>query len=146
MTKTFSGGLRPDWIARCRPLTGKAMGAILTIDDCTYLDKELVLSGQKSFMSGHAGASFAGFFFLCLFLAGQFSILHKGRLFNVALVMVPLSFPVWVSLSRIADHRHHPHDVIAGGITGIVAATISYFLYFPSLNSDFPYIPMPLAE
>ncbi|KAJ9055032.1 hypothetical protein DSO57_1008377 [Entomophthora muscae] len=131
LTKVSLGEFRPDWIARCNPILDAAR--ILTSDSCKQTDLRLLRDGQKSFMSGHAGASFAGFFFLSLFLATQLGVFSTRRsFFRATLVMAPLAFPLWVSISRIADYRHHPHDVIAGAITGILAASVSYFLYSPT--------------
>ncbi|KAJ9078593.1 hypothetical protein DSO57_1005157 [Entomophthora muscae] len=143
LTKVSLGEFRPDWIARCKPILDA--GKILTSDSCKQTDLRLLRDGQKSFISGHAGASFAGFFFLSLFLATQLGVLSTRRsFFRATLVMAPLAFPLWVSISRITDYRHHPHDVIAGAITGILAASVSYFLYSPTSSEESPFEELEL--
>ena len=33
----------------------------------------------------------------------------------------------FVAASRVTDHRHHPEDVVAGGLIGTAVAAASYF-------------------
>lgn len=49
-------------------------------------------------------------------------------------VLVPFLSASLVSVSRIMDARHHPFDVITGGLLGFGVAWASYRQYFPSLS------------
>lgn len=49
-------------------------------------------------------------------------------------VLVPFLSAGLVSVSRIMDARHHPFDVITGGLLGFGVAWASYRQYFPSLS------------
>lgn len=64
-------------------------------------------------------------------------LVARRSFFSAVLILAPLTFPLWVSLSRISDHRHHPHDVIAGALAGILAATVSFLVYVPKPDSPF---------
>lgn len=50
------------------------------------------------------------------------------------LVLTPLLAASLVAVSRIMDARHHPFDVITGGMMGFFVAYVAYRQYFPPLS------------
>ncbi|SCV73268.1 BQ2448_7194 [Microbotryum intermedium] len=130
--KNRVGRLRPDFLDRCAY-------SVLS-HDCTG-PYELVKDGRRSFPSGHSSSSFQGLFFLCLFFAGKNgafafqarfprSNLLQSRMLRLAITLSPLLLAVWIAITRLEDHMHHPTDVIAGSTIGIIAASIGYAMYW----------------
>ncbi|KAL2870213.1 ubiquitin 3 binding protein But2 C-terminal domain-containing protein [Aspergillus lucknowensis] len=131
--KNACGKPRPDIIDRCKPRQGSEDGFPYGLSDssiCTG-DPHLLKDGFRSWPS----ASFAGLFFLSLWLGGKLHIMdNKGEVWKMFLVMFPCLGATLIAVSRIMDARHHPFDVISGSLLGIVCAIISYRQYFPSLS------------
>ncbi|KAJ6518899.1 lipid phosphate phosphatase 1 [Mycena sanguinolenta] len=141
MTRLFTnvlknrvGRLRPDFLARCKwdevalKCTGK---------------KADILDGRRSFPSGHSSAAFAGMTFLSFWLAGQtaawcfqaplpIASLRSSRLLRFCLTLLPLSWAMFVAVTRLEDYRHHKEDVIAGGLIGGLCSAICYLAFWPS--------------
>jgi hypothetical protein len=46
--------------------------------------------------------------------------------FNLVIAMLPLGGAVWIGASRLQDYWHHPDDVAAGFVLGIVMAWLFY--------------------
>ena len=95
----------------------------ITADDYDY--------GRRSFPSGHASTSFALGTYAGLFLVEQ-----GLRVWDTEPAVAWTSFggaaAAWglasfVAASRVTDHRHHPEDVVAGGLIGTAVAAASYF-------------------
>lgn len=79
--------------------------------------------------------AFAGLGFLSFYLAGKLHVLDaRGEAWKTIIVLIPCLAAGLVAVSRIMDARHHPFDVITGGILGFVVAWASYRQYFPSLS------------
>ncbi|CUS09619.1 unnamed protein product [Tuber aestivum] len=135
--KNTTGKPRPDLIARCRPKEGatNAPGfGLASYDICTG-DKHILKDGFKSWPSGHSSTAFAGLGYLSLFLAGKLHVFDtRGEVWKTMLVLIPLLAASLVAVSRIMDARHHPFDVITGGIMGFFVAYVSYRQYFPPLS------------
>ncbi|RPB11020.1 PAP2-domain-containing protein [Morchella conica CCBAS932] len=136
--KNTTGKPRPDLIARCMPKPGsqnqKPWG-LVTSDICTQPDNHILKDGFKSWPSGHASISFAGLGFLSFFLAGKLHVLDtRGEAWKTILVVIPLLAASLVAVSRIMDARHHPFDVITGGLMGFLVAWASYRQYYPALT------------
>lgn len=49
-------------------------------------------------------------------------------------MVIPLLAASLVAVSRIMDARHHPFDVITGGLMGFLVAWASYRQYYPALT------------
>ena len=112
--KNAYGRLRPDFLARCRPV-GSGASAV-----CSNVGPEVV-EGRKSFPSGHSALSMAGEAYLSLWLGAK--LMHAelpatlalgGTLWRLMLAAVPWFFALWVGLSRIEDYWHHWEDVTVG--------------------------------
>jgi hypothetical protein len=111
---------------------------------------------RKSFLSGHSSFSFYCAMFLVLYLQHRLSdlrahnpvlmghlsktksrglkIIYKGlRISRPFLQFAVMALAFYIALSRISDHKHHPMDVLAGSMLGIVNACIIVFaiMHFP---------------
>ncbi|KAL4922550.1 phosphatidic acid phosphatase type 2/haloperoxidase [Aspergillus aurantiobrunneus] len=135
--KNACGKPRPDIIARCQPAVGSHDPLPFGLSDssiCTG-DPHLLKDGFRSWPSGHSSSSFAGLFYLSLWMGGKLHIMdNKGEVWKMFLVMFPCLGATLIAVSRIMDARHHPFDVITGSLLGIICASISYRQYFPSLS------------
>ena len=81
ITKVVTGGLRPDFLARCQPANA-ALGSPATLQygehpdgsyPCTNPDNGVVLDGYKAFPSGHASTSFNLTVYASAYLIVRFS-------------------------------------------------------------------------
>ncbi|KAG6825501.1 hypothetical protein H0H92_003488, partial [Tricholoma furcatifolium] len=106
-------------------------------------DEYVILSGRKSFPSGHSSTAFSGMTVLSLWAAGMtaawcFSVsapprsILASKLGKFCLTLLPLCWASFVAISRIQDYRHHKEDVIVGSLLGIMAATVSYLIFWPN--------------
>ncbi|KDN44931.1 acid phosphatase/Vanadium-dependent haloperoxidase [Tilletiaria anomala UBC 951] len=136
--KVTVGRPRPDVIDRCQP-PGEASNAspygLVTDAICTRpVDSSIITDGFRSFPSGHSSTAFAGMAFLSLYLAGKVRLFdHRGHAASAWLVFFPMIGATLIAISRLEDYRHHPTDVIAGGILGTIISTTIYHLYYPPL-------------
>ncbi|KAF9971740.1 hypothetical protein BGZ73_005229 [Actinomortierella ambigua] len=153
--KIAVGRPRPDFLDRCLNLYDLATGGspldilsdptnrLSDISICTRV--ELLRDGFKSFPSGHASFSFGGLGFFSLYLAGKLHLFdERGHIYKSFVVLTPLVGAALIACSRVADYRHHWHDVTIGSLLGMVCAIFSYRQYFPSLTShrcDAPFVP-----
>lgn len=153
LIKNTLGRPRPDFLDRCKPalpsstppVPGQVMGSeglrngLVTDSVCTaLLSSHVVIDGFRSFPSGHASTSFTGMVFLALFLD---ALLAHGtrpsrtstRALRLLSCTVCISLALHIAIGRIADHRHHPTDVLAGTFLGIIIALMVYALHAPPL-------------
>ncbi|KAL1568385.1 putative lipid phosphate phosphatase 3, chloroplastic [Salvia divinorum] len=129
--KDAVGRPRPDFFWRCFP-DGKdaydRWGNVV----CHGKDSD-IKEGHKSFPSGHTSWSFAGLTFLSLYLAGKIKCFDsKGHVAKLCLIILPLLAACLVGISRVDDYWHHWQDVFAGGLIGLVVATMCYLQFFPA--------------
>ena len=91
--------------------------------------------GFRSFPSGHSSSSFAGLFYLSLYLSGKLHVLdQRGEVWRTLIVLIPTLAASCIAMSRIMDARHHPVDVLFGSALGILVAWGSYRQYFPPVS------------
>ncbi|EZG08961.1 hypothetical protein H106_01875 [Trichophyton rubrum CBS 735.88] len=133
--KNACGKPRPDLIDRCKPRTFEQPEfGLSNYTICTQTDHEILKDGFRSFPSGHSSSSFAGLFYLSLYLAGKLHVMDsRGEVWKAFIVMVPTLSAGLVAVSRIMDARHHPFDVISGSLLGVGCGWVAYRQYFPSL-------------
>ncbi|KAF3483845.1 PAP2 domain-containing protein [Arthroderma uncinatum] len=129
--KNACGKPRPDLIDRCKPSSFEIPPFGLSNSSiCTQTNHEILKDGFRSFPS----ASFAGLFYLSLYLAGKLHVMDsRGEVWKAFIVMVPTLSAGLVAVSRIMDARHHPFDVISGSLLGVGCGWVAYRQYFPSL-------------
>ncbi|KAL0381410.1 UNVERIFIED_CONTAM: putative lipid phosphate phosphatase 3, chloroplastic [Sesamum angustifolium] len=76
--------------------------------------------------------AFAGLGFLSLYLAGKIKAFDgKGHVAKLCVVLLPLVVASLIGISRVNDYRHHWQDVVAGGLLGLIVATLCYLQFFP---------------
>ncbi|CAN4079934.1 unnamed protein product [Withania somnifera] len=133
--KDAVGRPRPDFFWRCFP-DGKEVYDKWG-DVVCHGDKNVVKEGHKSFPSGHTSLSFAGLGFLSLYLSGKIQAFDcRGHVAKLCLVLLPLLLASLVAISRVDDYWHHWQDVFAGGLIGLVVATLCYLQFFPPPYHD----------
>ncbi|EGC41452.1 PAP2 domain-containing protein [Histoplasma capsulatum var. duboisii H88] len=132
--KNAVGKPRPDIIDRCRPKGVDSLGPheLVTFDMCdSKLSHDILKDGFRSFPS----ASFAGLFYLSLYLAGKFHLLDsRGEVWKTFLSLFPTLGAGLIAATRIMDARHHPFDVLFGSLLGILCGYVAYRQYFPPLS------------
>jgi phosphatidate phosphatase len=151
--KLSVGRLRPNFLAVCKPPTNPYTThcsdtqtyIIPGVDfNCTNQAQAEIDEARKSFPSGHASTTFYNIIFLILYLHRVWTNRNMGllpQLLQVALFM----FAVFVSVSRVFDHKHHPSDVVAGASLGTLTALFaSYYLdlFFKRYNYRYKYVPV----
>ncbi|XP_047966180.1 lipid phosphate phosphatase 2-like isoform X2 [Salvia hispanica] len=128
--KNAVGRPRPDFFWRCFPDGQDAYDRWGNV--ICHGDKHLIMHGHKSFPSGHTSWAFAGLGFLSLYLSGKIKVFdRRGHVAKLCLVVLPLLIASLVAVSRVDDYRHHWQDVFAGGLIGLVVATVCYLQFFP---------------
>ncbi|OJJ44523.1 hypothetical protein ASPZODRAFT_153460 [Penicilliopsis zonata CBS 506.65] len=132
--KNACGKPRPDFIDRCQPLTGSEDQMPYGLSNstiCKQTDQAIMKDGFRSWPS----ASFAGLFYLSLWLTGKFHVMDKrGETWKTLVVTIPILAATLIAVTRIMDARHHPFDVISGSLLGIACACMSYRQYFPPVT------------
>ncbi|KAH0346794.1 PAP2-domain-containing protein, partial [Aureobasidium melanogenum] len=136
--KNTVGKPRPDLIDRCQPKAGSIDPSPYGLSNstiCTQTDMSILRDGFRSFPSGHSSSSFAGLFYLSLYLAAKLHIWDsRGEVWKIFVVIIPSLGAALIAASRIMDARHHPFDVIVGSLLGIGCAWLSYRQYFPPVT------------
>jgi len=146
LSKFTVGRLRPHFLTICQPsfsdeLCKDEFGypKYVVEDDskiCFGLQsnttQKMMREARMSFMSGHSSFSFYCATFLVLYLQARLnkfpdtSLHFVNRTVKILKVIRPfLQFSIivlafWIALTRISDYFHHPTDVVAGCIVGIV--------------------------
>eukprot|EP00210_Caulerpa_lentillifera_P000901 g872.t1 len=130
--KVYTGRPRPDFIYRCFGRTN--ISEILLHDlNCTTHDEAAINEGWKSFPSGHSSWMMCSMSFLSLFLIAKLQVFSgKGPGWSLVFCLLPITFAVFVGLTRFHDYRHHWSDVVAGFGIGIFFAVVMYTTYYPS--------------
>lgn len=118
--KVSVGRLRPDFVERYLAFPPSLKG-----------ESHVVVEGRKSFPSGHTCASVIA----ATHMAAENLASVPGERIVSALfllvfgVLAPSAYSVLVGLTRILDNRHHLSDVVAGGILGLMCASVSLFYF-----------------
>ncbi|KAF9103656.1 hypothetical protein BGX27_010482 [Mortierella sp. AM989] len=148
--KVTVGKHRPDFLDRCQPALN---GATLTQDEplhlwthdvCTQTDHAILKDGYRAFPSGHSSTSFAGLFYLSLWLGGKMHPFdRRGYSLKSVILVVPIVAAMLVAISRVQDYRHSAIDITWGAIIGIIFAIFAYHQYYPSITATRSQVPHP---
>uniref|UniRef100_A0ACD5VZ47 Uncharacterized protein n=1 Tax=Avena sativa TaxID=4498 RepID=A0ACD5VZ47_AVESA len=134
--KDAVGRPRPDFFWRCFPDGIPVYDNVTTEVICNGI-ASVIKEGHKSFPSGHTSWSFAGLGFLSWYLAGKITVFdRRGHVAKLCVVILPLLIAAMVAISRVDDYWHHWQDVFAGGILGVVVASICYLQFFPPPSDE----------
>nr|XP_022319115.1 phospholipid phosphatase 3-like [Crassostrea virginica]XP_022319116.1 phospholipid phosphatase 3-like [Crassostrea virginica] len=117
------GALRPHFLDVCKPDFSSVNCSLGYITQFTCTETKFSASilrrSRTSFPSGHAAFSM----YIAVYLSLYFEVrcaFWFSRSLKPLLQASLFLFSVLVSVTRVQDHKHHPHDVIAGSILGIV--------------------------
>lgn len=143
------GSPRPDFLARCNPLPGSSNVPVFGLSNVTICQTPItnpdMIDGVRSFFSGHAILSAAGFGFVSLYWGAKMRLFdHKPRTWKLWIVVIPIGVSIWICLTRVANRRHHPRDVIAGFFSGLIIVYAVYRQFYPPLSDtacNLPYGP-----
>lgn len=146
--KNSVGALRPDYLARCFGWSTEELIENITSGSFNYSfpgvnphciegNDSLVRSGQRSFPSGHSSLSTATYLYMTLRLHSSLRvrpivhyegvIISFREMIHSYIVPVGILPPLIISMSRYADNRHHPVDIICGMLLGTFVALIVHF-------------------
>lgn len=136
------GGLRPDFLALCRPdpslsqphftfPSNPQIGFAYYGDEICTCSKGDLIRGKHAFPSGHAASIVAVCLFLAIYLGAKVKLYdNRSHLWKFVIVIVMMVLSIWISFSRIRDGRHHFRDVIVGIVIGkLLSICISFFTY-----------------
>lgn len=176
--KDVVGKPRPDLIARCEPdlsniaanvvggLGEKLNGAPLLVSSkICQASAQRVKNGFAAFPSGHSSFSWAGLFYLSLWLGAKFActfpvssipfyytLLGKRTdrgldlrstaaappLTLLVIVAFPTGLAIYICGTRYADYMHAGWDIMAGSIIGAVFAWIGFRWYHIPVSNGLP--------
>jgi phosphatidate phosphatase len=136
--KKVIGRLRPNFLDVCKPKQNPFNTLCQTyttgitylrpeIDfECNSPNKSEIDESRLSFPSGHSSTVFYTAIFLILFINKTWNKRSIGFIPQFV-QFVLFAFAFFTALSRVVDHKHHPTDVLAGSVLGIVVAVFTYY-------------------
>eukprot|EP01064_Diplonema_japonicum_P037046 TRINITY_DN8582_c0_g1_i2.p1 TRINITY_DN8582_c0_g1~~TRINITY_DN8582_c0_g1_i2.p1 ORF type:complete len:309 (+),score=27.00 TRINITY_DN8582_c0_g1_i2:53-928(+) len=138
--KNYAGRHRPDFVSRLHKYLPEFNGT-----DPNYLSvvcsstNHRVWDGMKSFPSGHASMSFAGWVVIALLVSSRIPSYARNSIgyWRVLLLCFCLVFPSFVAISRTIDYRHNFSDITAGTLIGVFSGMSVFKLHFTS-HSAYP--------
>lgn len=142
------GRLRPHFLSVCQPNwpalnctdeTGNK-NIFYGSDVCQTDDIKRFTDSRLSFPSGHASFSAFVATFLVFFLETQVDYRNEEILLKYLSQIFLGILASCIGLSRITDYMHHPSDVIAGFIIGVVIGLAMHYslekLYYPMMGDS----------
>jgi len=144
--KTLIGGLRPHFLAVCKPVipagaqSGTGFNNIYYDRSVCTGDKDEIDDSLESMPSGHSTAAFAGLIFLALYFNAQLKVMsaHNPPLWTMALFFAPILGAILIAGAMTIDEYHHWYDVTAGALIGTATAFVAFRQTFASVW-DFRY-------
>jgi membrane-associated phospholipid phosphatase len=107
ISKALVGSLRPDFLDRMKRFP---------------VGSRVVEEGRRSFPSGHTALAVLATVHIAYC---SLQAMKRGHFLTPSLLTVCFSLgSIGVGISRVLDHRHHPGDVLAGAILGLVVSTL----------------------
>lgn len=145
--KKSIGGLRPHFLAVCKPVIPTGMGGegfnglMYTVDDVCTGDNARIDNAMQSFPSGHSEIAFAGMGYLALYLFTHLRIADRTRtsttgFWRMILVLLPLLFATYIASTLVLGYHHHAHDCFFGAAIGILTALLGYRTAFRSITDS----------
>ncbi|XP_045160349.1 phospholipid phosphatase 1-like [Mercenaria mercenaria] len=127
--KNKMGVLRPNFFDVCKPqFNGTLCPGYISEYTCTgsEQDKE-IRSSRQSFPSGHSAFSMYIAAYFCIYVENRLQI-RFSRLLKFFLQSGLIFIAILCGIGRIIDNKHHPSDVIAGYILGIIVAVFVHLM------------------
>ncbi|XP_045160345.2 phospholipid phosphatase 1-like [Mercenaria mercenaria] len=130
VVKNKMGVLRPNFFDVCKPQFNRTLcpGYILEYK-CTgneQHDKEL-RSSRQSFPSGHSAFSMYIAIYFCIYIQNRLQI-RFSSIFKFFLQSGLIFMALLCGLGRIKDNKHHPSDIIAGFMLGVIVAVFVHLM------------------
>ena len=133
--KVIAGRLRPNFLSVCKPNIDP-YNIICKQSNVTYLipgvhftclaeDPNNVIESSKSFPSGHSSLSTYAMLFLILYVEFNWRF-HKFGLWPRFVQFCLAAVAIFTCMSRVSDNKHHPTDVVAGALLGLVIAVLTF--------------------
>ncbi|KAJ3049944.1 hypothetical protein HK097_009069 [Rhizophlyctis rosea] len=135
IVKVATGGLRPNFLARCQPVLDPNDTILHRVLYCTG-DYPIVKEGRKSFFSGHSSFSHASLVYLALYLSRHLNFRRPPIGLKYIICLLPLILAALIALSRVANYWHRWEDVTVGAVVGYGVALLSYRYHHPPSNPD----------
>ncbi|KAK3307722.1 phosphatidic acid phosphatase type 2/haloperoxidase [Chaetomium strumarium] len=148
--KWLIGGLRPHFLAVCKPDITRASNApgvvgaglnaqgfkdiYYTREICTG-DPNEINDSLESMPSGHATAAFAGFVFLYLYLNAKLKVFsnYHPAMWKLVAVYAPILGACLIAGALTIDEFHNWYDLVAGALIGTVMAFSSYRMVYAAI-------------
>ncbi|XP_072458121.1 phospholipid phosphatase 3-like isoform X2 [Notamacropus eugenii] len=129
IAKIFTGHLRPNFLAVCRPALAhlKCTHGYITHYNCTGASAE-VSQARKSFFSDHAAFSAYCVIYLMLYLQARL-VWERSKWLRLMLQTLLLPLPLLVGYLKIQDNWQHPLDVFTGFLQGLITAIWVHIKY-----------------
>lgn len=156
--KWLIGGLRPHFLAVCKPDVSLASGTTTgynsqgfkqlyyTQEICTG-DRDEIDDSLESMPSGHTTAAFAGFVFLYLYLNGKLKVFanYHPSMWKLIALYAPILGACLIGGALTIDEFHNWYDILAGAIIGSVMAFSSYRMCYAAIW-DWRWNHIPLSR
>jgi phosphatidate phosphatase len=143
--KVVVGRLRPNFLDVCKPnvnpytdlcVNSNRTYLVPDVDFVCTAPAELVNESRLSFPSGHSSLSFYSMVYLILFVKHAWSARRLG-LFVCLVQFFLFALACMTALSRLADNKHHPTDVLAGSLLGASIGVLTFFQLTSFLRGSF---------
>ncbi|KAK8244791.1 PAP2 superfamily protein [Phyllosticta capitalensis] len=149
--KWLIGGLRPHFLAACKPdlslQTGTGYGGIMYDRTVCTGEASDINDSLESMPSGHSTAAFAGLVYLSLYLNAKLKVFSNSHpaMWKLIATMAPLLGAVLIAGALTIDEFHNYYDVMAGATIGTLMAFCSYRMVYASVW-DFRFNHIPLSR
>jgi len=146
ISKRMFGRPRPFFLQLCYGSEEKVpelsdIPPLLTNKVCMSVNAEVTERdlnfARLSFPSGHSAIAASTSIWTGLFADEliQYYRVPSGKGVFSSIMVLLLCNAIWIGSSRLTDNRHHPGDILAGFILGMVTAVWQYFAYKPIIPS-----------
>jgi membrane-associated phospholipid phosphatase len=130
------------YVQRRRPNFYALCGWSSELLKCTASTQK-IREASFSFPSGHSSLSSCAMVYLAWFCLSKVVAARGPRWLALVSCVLPVSWAFLVGASRLADHWHHPSDVIAGLVLGSVCATVAFHTWYPPVWSAPQLVGLP---
>ncbi|XP_045157242.2 phospholipid phosphatase 1-like [Mercenaria mercenaria] len=126
VVKNRTGVLRPNFFDVCKPQFNTSLcPSYITRYTCTGDDQKEIRNSRLSFPSGHSSLSMYIAVFFCMYIENRLQI-SFSRILKLFLQASLILMAILCGVDRIIDNKHHPSDVAAGFLLGVIVAVVMY--------------------
>ncbi|XP_058137101.1 phospholipid phosphatase 2 isoform X2 [Dasypus novemcinctus] len=124
LAKYMTGRLRPNFLAVCDPDWSLVNCSVYVPPEVCRGQPADVTEARLSFYSGHSSFAMYCMIFLALYVQARLCW-RWARLLRPTLQFLLVAFALYVGYTRVADHKHHWSDVLAGLLQGALVAVLT---------------------